>query len=91
MRNQLDNLEEAGMGFQDVVSTNVYLDNVDEFQAMNKIYSKYFKDVSPARTTIQQVESVDRTPNSEGVYPEIEQISLIAVRNGKAENGARSH
>lgn len=91
MRNQLDNLEEAGMGFQDVVSTNVYLDNVDEFQAMNKMYSKYFKSVLPARTTIQQVESADRTPNSEGVYPEIEQISLIAVRNGKPVNAARSH
>jgi enamine deaminase RidA (YjgF/YER057c/UK114 family) len=91
MRNLLDNLEEAGLDFRSVVATNVYLDNVDDFQAMNKIYSKYFKDVLPARTTIQQVESVDRTPNAEGVYPEIEQISLIAVRGATPGNGATSH
>lgn len=81
MRNLLDNLEEAGLNWQSVVSTNVYLDNVEEFQAMNKIYAKYFKDLLPARTTIQQVKPVDRSPNSEGIYPEIEQISLIAVRS----------
>lgn len=80
MRNLLDNLEEAGLTWRSVVSTNVYLDNVDEFQAMNEIYAKYFKDPLPARTTIQQVKPVDRSPNSEGIYPEIEQISLIAVR-----------
>ena len=28
MRNQLDNLEEAGMNFDQVVSTNVYLDDL---------------------------------------------------------------
>ncbi len=81
MRNLLDNLEEAGLNWQSVVSTNVYLDNVDEFQSMNNIYAKYFKDPLPARTTIQQIKSVDRTPNAEGIYPEIEQISLIAVRS----------
>ena len=81
MRNLLDNLEEAGLDLQSVVATNVYLDNLDEFQTMNKIYAKYFKDRPPARTTIQQVKSVDRSPNSEGVYPEIEQISLIAFRS----------
>jgi 2-iminobutanoate/2-iminopropanoate deaminase len=87
MRNLLDNLEEAGLDWQSVVATNVYLDNVDEFQTMNKIYAKYFKEPLPARTTIQQVRSVDRTPTSEGIYPEIEQISLIAVRNAQQNNG----
>jgi reactive intermediate/imine deaminase len=91
MRNLLDNLEEAGLDFQSVVATNVYLDNVDEFQEMNKIYSKYFKGTLPARTTVQQVESVDRSPNAEGAYPAIEQISLIAVRSQKSGNGAANH
>ena len=85
MRNLLDNLEEAGLDWQSVVATNVYLDNTDEFQAMNKIYAKYFK-LPPARTTIQQVKPVDRTPTPEGIYPEVEQISLIAVRNRQRDN-----
>jgi reactive intermediate/imine deaminase len=80
MRNLLDNLEEAGLDFKSVVATNVYLDNVDEFQTMNKIYTKYFKDLLPARTTVQQVKPVDRSPKADGAYPEVEQISLIAVR-----------
>lgn len=88
MRNLLDNLEEAGLDFQSVVATNVYLDNVDEFQAMNKLYARYFKDPLPARTTIQQVAPVNRAPNAEGMYPEIEQISLIAVRGRKPESAA---
>jgi len=91
MRNLLDNLEEAGLDFQSVVATNVYLDNLDEFQSMNKLYSKYFKGTLPARTTIQQVESVDRSPNPEGAYPAIEQISLIAVRSQKSGAGTTTH
>jgi reactive intermediate/imine deaminase len=91
MRNLLDNLEEAGLDWQSVVATNVYLDNLDEFQTMNKIYGIYFKQLPPARTTIQQLKSVNRSPNSEGIYPEIEQISLIAVRNHKSQNETATH
>jgi reactive intermediate/imine deaminase len=80
MRNLLDNLEEAGLAFKDVVSTNVYLDNVADFAVMNQLYAKYFSGVFPARTTIQQVASVPRTKRADDTYPEIEQISLIAVR-----------
>src|SRR4029079_200155 len=35
MRNQLDNFEEAGLTFNNVVAANVYLDNVDDFARMN--------------------------------------------------------
>jgi reactive intermediate/imine deaminase len=80
MRNLLDNLEEAGFSFRDVVSTNVYLDDLSEFAAMNKIYAKYFSGIAPARTTIQQVAPVERKRRDNDSYPEIEQISLIAVR-----------
>lgn len=91
MRNLLDNLEEAGLDFESVVATNVYLDNLDEFQAMNKLYAKYFKGTLPARTTVQQVESVDRSPNAEGAYPGIEQISLVAIRSQRSGSGATKH
>jgi enamine deaminase RidA (YjgF/YER057c/UK114 family) len=80
MRNLLDNLEEAGFTFADVVSTNVYLDDLDEFPLMNKIYAKYFRGTPPARTTIQQVKSVDRAKRADDTFPEVEQISLIAVK-----------
>jgi reactive intermediate/imine deaminase len=80
MRNLLDNLEEAGLSFRDVVSTNVYLDDLAEFATMNKIYAKYFSGIAPARTTIQQIAPVERKRKENDSYPEIEQISLIAVR-----------
>ena len=55
MRNQLDNFEEAGLTFSNVVSANVYLDNVDDFAKMNAVYTQYFAaGVKPARTTVQQ-------------------------------------
>ena len=81
VRNLLDNLEEADMELGDVVATNVYLDDMSDFQAMNKIYAKYFKAPYPARTTVQQVAPVgDRKADEEGRYPGLEQISLIAVK-----------
>ena len=80
MRNLLDNLEEADMGFRDVVATNVYLDDLAEFQAMNAVYAQYFETPYPARTTVQQVEPAERRANERGHYPTLEQVSLIAVR-----------
>jgi len=83
MRNLLDGLEEADMDFSQVVATNVYLDNMADFQAMNQLYAKYFsKGPPPTRTTVQQVEPVERKPDPEGRYSGLEQISLIAVRPG---------
>jgi reactive intermediate/imine deaminase len=83
MRNLLDNLEEADMELGDVVVTNVYLDDMSDFEAMNKIYAKYLKTPYPARTTVQQIAPVVRKTDEEGEYPALEQISLIAVKGGK--------
>jgi enamine deaminase RidA (YjgF/YER057c/UK114 family) len=80
MRNQLDNLEEAGMDFCQVVSTTVYLDNPADLSAFDEVYVKYFGGNLPARTTLQQIAPADRTPDKEGHYPDLEQMSLIAVR-----------
>jgi 2-iminobutanoate/2-iminopropanoate deaminase len=54
----LDNLgavlSEAGMNYDNVVRSTVFLDNIDDFQAMNGIYKEYFKsDHPPARSTVQ--------------------------------------
>ena len=80
LRNLLDNLEEADMDFSDVVAANVYLDDLSDFQAMNKIYAKYLKTPFPARTTFQQIAPAERKVGEEGQYPGLEQISFIAVR-----------
>jgi len=80
MRNLLDNLEEADMKFDQVVSTTVYLDDLSELPEFEKVYKQYFKGIPPAQTTVQQVESVERKSDEEGEYPTLEQVSLIAVR-----------
>jgi len=81
MRNQLDNLEEADMNFCQIVSTTVYLDSIADIKAFDDVYEKYFRGELPARTTVQQIAPADRSPDKDGHYPDLEQISLIAVRH----------
>jgi 2-iminobutanoate/2-iminopropanoate deaminase len=80
MRNQLDNLEEAGMDFSQVVYTTVYLDNLADSDAFHRVYAQYFKSPLPAETLLQQIASGNRTADEEGHYPDFEQMSFIAIR-----------
>jgi reactive intermediate/imine deaminase len=80
MRNQLDNLEEAGMNFDEVVSTTIYLDDLSDQSAFDEVYAQYFSPVMPARTTIQQIAPTERKADKEDQFPGLEQVSLIAVR-----------
>ena len=82
MRNLLDNLEEAGMDFSQVVSTTVYLDDLADAKDFDKVYGQYLGPVMPARTTIEQISPGERKPDGEGHYPDLEQVSLIAVKRG---------
>jgi 2-iminobutanoate/2-iminopropanoate deaminase len=45
-------LTEAGMTFADVVAVQVYLTDMELFQRMNGVYTTYFKEPRPARTTV---------------------------------------
>jgi 2-iminobutanoate/2-iminopropanoate deaminase len=45
-------LEAAELGPDDVQKVNVYLTDMNDFQAMNEIYKKQFSEPYPARTTI---------------------------------------
>jgi reactive intermediate/imine deaminase len=81
MRNLLDNLEEAGMKFDQAVSTTIYLDDLSESAAFGKVYRKYFSGVLPAQTTVQQIQPTERKADEQGQYPDLEQVSLIAVRS----------
>ena len=79
MRNLLDGLEEAGLNFSNVVSSNVYLDNLDEFGKMNGVYAKYFSAQPPTRTTVAPLPPVERQRDANDHWPMVEQISIIAV------------
>ncbi len=47
-------LEEAGSKWENLVDVIVFLTNMkDDFAAYNKIYSEYFKENKPCRTTIE--------------------------------------
>src|SRR6476620_7731992 len=45
-------LKAAGMSPADVVSVQVYLTDASKFQRMNAVYTTYFKDPRPTRTTV---------------------------------------
>lgn len=72
MRNLLDGLEEADMGFSDVVFTTVYLRDIKDFDKMNNLYKTFFKESYPTRTTVQQ--------DNDFTAEDAEQISFIAVK-----------
>ena len=70
MRNLAALLNAASAGFEHVVKTTVYLADMNDFAAMNAVYSKYMVDPPPARATVQ----VARLPRDVKV-----EIDLIAV------------
>jgi 2-iminobutanoate/2-iminopropanoate deaminase len=45
-------LKEAGMSFDDAVTVNVYLTDMTLFPRMNAVYTTFFKEPRPARTTV---------------------------------------
>lgn len=58
-RQVLDNigaiLKADGLGFDNVVKTDVYMQDLGEFSAMNAVYAEYFPEDKPARVCVQVV------------------------------------
>jgi len=46
-------VEAAGCSMENVVKCTVYLQSMDDFAVMNKIYATYFEGVAPARATVE--------------------------------------
>ena len=47
-------LEDAGSKWENLVDVTVFLTNMkDDFETYNQIYTKYFKDNQPCRTTVE--------------------------------------
>lgn len=63
-------LEAAGSSLAHVLKTTVFLADMNEFQAMNAVYSQFFVENPPARSTIQ----VARLPRD--VRVEIEAVAI---------------
>jgi len=64
-------LAEAGTGLDRVVKTTVFLQNLDDFQAMNGVYAQHVGDRPPARSTVE----VAKLPS--GALVEIEAVALL--------------
>ena len=46
-------LEEAGLDFNHVIKTTIYLKNIQDFEKVNGVYGKYFTEHKPARATVE--------------------------------------
>jgi 2-iminobutanoate/2-iminopropanoate deaminase len=71
MQNMKAVLETAGMTFENVVKTTIFIMNMNDFGSINTVYGSYFNDkTAPARETVQ-VACLPKNVNVE--------ISMIAV------------
>lgn len=64
-------LEASGTSIDKVVKTTVFIQNMDEFPIINKIYESYFTQPYPARSCVE----VSKLPK--GVLIEVEAIAEI--------------
>lgn len=53
LKNLGEVLAAAGVGFENVVKTTIFLASMDDFALVNQVYGKYFSDNKPARATVQ--------------------------------------
>ena len=63
-------LTAAGVTFQDIVKTTIFLTNLADFTVVNEIYGRRFSDLPPARSTVE----VKALPK--GVDIEIEVVAI---------------
>jgi 2-iminobutanoate/2-iminopropanoate deaminase len=73
MKNLKSILSEAGMDFNAVVKTTIFLSDMELFGQVNEVYGKYFDESFPARETV----AVKGLPKNANV--EISMIALIKI------------
>lgn len=71
IQNLIAVLEEAGSSIDKVVKTLVFLDDINDFVAVNEVYGKYFTQPYPARSAVE----VANLPK--GAKVEIEVIATV--------------
>lgn len=65
-------LAEAGLTMDNVVKTTIFLDDINDFVAVNEVYGSFFKEPFPSRSTVE----VAKLPKDAKV-----EIEAIAIRN----------
>lgn len=70
-KNLIAILEEAGSCIENVIKTTVFLDDMNDFVAVNEVYAQYFKEPYPSRSAIE----VAKLPKAAKV--EIEAIAYL--------------
>jgi 2-iminobutanoate/2-iminopropanoate deaminase len=53
LRNLQSVLDAAGLGFDDVVKTTIFLADIGDFAEVNSVYARFMPDPPPARSTVQ--------------------------------------
>ena len=71
MKNILAVLKAADMNFKNVVKCSIFMIDMNDYSAVNKVYTKYFSENPPAREAVQ----VSILPKNVNV-----EISIIAVK-----------
>ena len=71
MKNLAEILKAGGMDFSNVAKSTIFLKDMNNFPKVNEVYGSYFKDMPPARETVE----VSRLPKDVNV-----EISCIAVK-----------
>lgn len=71
MQNLAAILEASGTSFQRAVRTTCFLANLDDFEAFNAVYARWFIDAPPSRSTVQ----VAKLPR--GVLVEVDCIAAL--------------
>jgi 2-iminobutanoate/2-iminopropanoate deaminase len=72
MKNLQAILEAAGLNFDNVVKTDIFIKDMNDFTKINEVYASYLKEPYPARATVE----VARLPKDVKV-----EISMIAVKD----------
>ncbi|MCH8130517.1 MAG: reactive intermediate/imine deaminase [Acidobacteria bacterium] len=53
MRNIGRVLDDLGLGYDDIVKTTIYLDDIGDFPSVNGVYEVYLSESRPARSTVE--------------------------------------
>ncbi len=71
MKNLASVLDAAGSRLANIVKTTIFVTNLEDFAAINKVYGSFFTDDPPARSTVQ----VAALPM--GAMVEIEAVAVV--------------
>ena len=84
MQNLKAILASAGASFDDVVKTNIYVADLNEFTQINETYGRYFQKSPPARATVQMAAL------PQGARVEIECVAATGARPAAALGAVQS-